>query len=139
MIGLRWAIGRTSPDFNGKRPTAPTQSLELRSSRAMRLLVVEDEPELLAVISRALREQGYAVDEAADGQEGLVRAAIVHTPVSSDGGFWLAKWASTAAVTKAKRLRSCWRQVSITLSMVSTNRLPAALCVPNDSFRQITA
>ena len=33
--------------------------------------------------------------------------AIVHTPVSSNGGFSLAKWASTAAVTKAKRLRSC--------------------------------
>jgi len=35
----------------------------------MRLLVVEDEPELLAVIAQALREQGYAVDEAADGEE----------------------------------------------------------------------
>ncbi len=40
----------------------------------MRVLVVEDEPELLQVITRALREQGYAVDEAADGEEGLFRA-----------------------------------------------------------------
>jgi two-component system OmpR family response regulator len=40
----------------------------------VRILVVEDEPELLAVISRALEEQGYAVDSAADGEEGLFRA-----------------------------------------------------------------
>jgi two-component system OmpR family response regulator len=41
----------------------------------MRLLVVEDEPELLRVIARALREEGYAVDEAADGEEALYKAA----------------------------------------------------------------
>jgi two-component system OmpR family response regulator len=41
----------------------------------MRVLVVEDEPELLAVLAQALREAGYAVDEAADGEEGLFKAA----------------------------------------------------------------
>jgi two-component system OmpR family response regulator len=40
----------------------------------MRVLVVEDEPELLAVLAQALREAGYAVDEAADGDEGLFKA-----------------------------------------------------------------
>jgi two-component system, OmpR family, response regulator len=40
----------------------------------MRVLVVEDEPELLGVVTRALREEGYAVDAAADGEEGLYRA-----------------------------------------------------------------
>src|SRR4051812_49783905 len=40
----------------------------------MRVLVVEDEPELLAVTARALREDGYAVDEAADGEDGLFKA-----------------------------------------------------------------
>jgi two-component system OmpR family response regulator len=40
----------------------------------MRVLVVEDEPELLRVIARALAEEGYAVDRAADGEEGLFRA-----------------------------------------------------------------
>src|SRR5579871_5411359 len=40
----------------------------------MRLLVVEDELELLRVMARALREQGYAVDEAANGQDGLFKA-----------------------------------------------------------------
>lgn len=40
----------------------------------MRLLVVEDEHELLHVIARALREQGYAVDEAGEGRDGLFKA-----------------------------------------------------------------
>ena len=40
----------------------------------MRVLVVEDEPALLGVVTQALREQGYAVDAAADGEEGLFRA-----------------------------------------------------------------
>ena len=41
---------------------------------AMRVLVVEDEPDLLRTIAQVLREDGYAVDEAADGQEGLYKA-----------------------------------------------------------------
>jgi DNA-binding response OmpR family regulator len=40
----------------------------------MRVLVVEDEPALLSVIAQALREAGYAVDEAADGEIGLYKA-----------------------------------------------------------------
>jgi two-component system OmpR family response regulator len=40
----------------------------------MRLLVVEDEADLLASLARALREEGYAVDTAADGEEGLYKA-----------------------------------------------------------------
>lgn len=40
----------------------------------MRLLVVEDEPDLLATVAQALREQGYAVDTASDGEEGLFKA-----------------------------------------------------------------
>ncbi len=40
----------------------------------MRVLVIEDEPELLRVVAQALREAGYAVDEAADGEEGLYKA-----------------------------------------------------------------
>ena len=41
----------------------------------MRVLVVDDENELLAVVARALREKGYAVDEAADGEDGLYKAS----------------------------------------------------------------
>jgi two-component system OmpR family response regulator len=40
----------------------------------MRLLVVEDEPDLLAGLVRALRKQGYSVDSAADGEEALYKA-----------------------------------------------------------------
>ena len=40
----------------------------------MRLLIVEDEPDLLASLARALREEGYAVDTAADGEEGFFKA-----------------------------------------------------------------
>ena len=40
----------------------------------MRLLVVEDEPDLLAGLAVALRREGYAVDTAPDGEEGLYKA-----------------------------------------------------------------
>ncbi len=40
----------------------------------MRLLIVEDEPDLLRALSRALREDGYAVDTAEDGKEGYHKA-----------------------------------------------------------------
>ena len=36
----------------------------------MRVLVVEDEPDLRRQVSRALSEAGYSVDEAPDGEEG---------------------------------------------------------------------
>ena len=40
----------------------------------MRILVVEDEPDLRRGLCQALREDDYAVDEAADGDEGLYKA-----------------------------------------------------------------
>lgn len=40
----------------------------------MRLLVVEDEPDLQSLLARALRGQGYAVDTADDGEQGLYKA-----------------------------------------------------------------
>jgi two-component system, OmpR family, response regulator len=40
----------------------------------MRVLVVEDEPDLLSVLAQSLREAGYAVDTAPDGAEGLFKA-----------------------------------------------------------------
>ncbi len=40
----------------------------------MRILTVEDEPDLLGSLLQALREDGYAVDGAADGEEGLYKA-----------------------------------------------------------------
>lgn len=43
----------------------------------MRLLVIEDEPDLLASMAQAFREEGYAVDTAADGEDGLFKAESV--------------------------------------------------------------
>jgi two-component system OmpR family response regulator len=40
----------------------------------MRILVIEDEPDLQRALARALRDEGYAVDAAADGEEGLFKA-----------------------------------------------------------------
>ena len=40
----------------------------------MRVLIVEDEPDLRRILVSALRENGYAADEAADGEAGLAQA-----------------------------------------------------------------
>jgi two-component system OmpR family response regulator len=40
----------------------------------MRILIVEDEPDLLASLAQALREEGYAVDTADNGDDGLFSA-----------------------------------------------------------------
>lgn len=40
----------------------------------MRILLIEGEADLLSGLARALREEGYAVDTADDGEEGLYKA-----------------------------------------------------------------
>src|SRR6266850_8504937 len=40
----------------------------------MRILIVEDEADLLASLAKAMREAGYAVDTAEDGEDGLYKA-----------------------------------------------------------------
>ena len=40
----------------------------------MRILIVEDEADLLAGLAKALREENYAVDTAEDGEEGFYKA-----------------------------------------------------------------
>ena len=40
----------------------------------MRILIVEDESDLLASLAQALREEGYAVDTANNGDDGLFNA-----------------------------------------------------------------
>jgi two-component system copper resistance phosphate regulon response regulator CusR len=42
----------------------------------MRVLVVEDEPRVADFVAKGLREQGYAVDVAQDGEEALYKAAV---------------------------------------------------------------
>lgn len=41
----------------------------------MRVLLVEDEPDLASTIAQALREAGYAVDIATDGQQAIEKAS----------------------------------------------------------------
>jgi two-component system OmpR family response regulator len=41
----------------------------------VRLLVVEDERDLLRALEKALQEEGYAVDTAPDGEDGLFKAS----------------------------------------------------------------
>jgi two-component system, OmpR family, response regulator len=45
-----------------------------REKIAMRLLVVEDELDLLRALEKAFEEEGYAVDTASDGEDGLFKA-----------------------------------------------------------------
>ena len=46
----------------------------VEQNAAMRILVVEDEPRLQRNLAKALREEGYAVDAAGDGDDGLFKA-----------------------------------------------------------------
>jgi two-component system OmpR family response regulator len=43
----------------------------------MRILAVEDQPDLLRTIAKTLRENGYAVDTAPDGRDGLEKAQSI--------------------------------------------------------------
>jgi two-component system OmpR family response regulator len=49
---------------------------KLAQTHAMRILVVEDEPRLLRNLAKALREEGYAVDTAEVGDDGLAKAEL---------------------------------------------------------------
>lgn len=55
--------------------STPTTSVTLTvDSVTMRILVVEDEPRLLHNLAKALREEGYAVDTAVTGDDGVFKA-----------------------------------------------------------------
>jgi two-component system OmpR family response regulator len=43
----------------------------------MRVLVVEDDKKIASFVVNGLRQSGYAVDHAADGEEGLIRAQTI--------------------------------------------------------------
>src|SRR5712671_3743670 len=59
----------TTARRRGSRPVVGQTSV-----REMRILVVEDEPRLLRNLAKALREEGYAVDTAETGDDGLYKA-----------------------------------------------------------------
>lgn len=43
----------------------------------MRILIIEDEPDLQRALAMALRDEGYAVDTSADGEDGLFNAETI--------------------------------------------------------------
>jgi two-component system OmpR family response regulator len=43
----------------------------------MRILIIEDEPDLLRSLAMALRDEGYAVDAADNGEDGLFNAESI--------------------------------------------------------------
>jgi two-component system, OmpR family, response regulator len=63
---MAWPVAADDRDFNCRG-----RDIYLKN---MRVLVVEDEPDLQRAVVRALRENGYAVDAAADGNDGLYKA-----------------------------------------------------------------
>ena len=55
---------------------APTADRRPPTALLMRILVVEDDARLTDMLARSLRENGYAVDTAADGERALYQAAV---------------------------------------------------------------
>lgn len=51
-----------------------TKEVMIASAQAMRLLIVEDEADLRKGLEQALREEGYAVDSAAEGADAVYKA-----------------------------------------------------------------
>src|SRR2546421_573314 len=45
---------------------------------AERILIVDDDPWILRMVSTLLQKRGFAISTASDGEEGLERAAEVH-------------------------------------------------------------
>src|SRR6516165_3046037 len=54
--------------------SAPEFVILPAETAAMRLLIVEDEADLRDALAQALREEGYAVDTAENGEDGLFNA-----------------------------------------------------------------
>jgi two-component system, OmpR family, response regulator len=75
----------------------------------VRLLLVEDDAKLARAVSRGLRHEGFAVDEAVDGEQALLEAAVwdydaivLDVLLPGRDGF---------EVCRALRERGCWAPV----------------------------
>lgn len=60
----------------GPRETPTQREAASYNSAAMRILVVEDDPRMASLLSRALRESGYAVDVVGEGFEAIERGSL---------------------------------------------------------------
>lgn len=59
-----------------QKPSSPTSNLAAIKESTMRVLVIEDDPDVNHALSTFLREEGYSVDTAPDGEEGLYKASV---------------------------------------------------------------
>jgi two-component system copper resistance phosphate regulon response regulator CusR len=65
--------------FSGRTPLTLHNSMSVISRTGdenVRILLVEDEPAAARMLAQGLREQGYAVDVASDGEDGAYKAAV---------------------------------------------------------------
>src|SRR5689334_386859 len=76
---LRYLGGRPQRLVRNFPPAFPIVSGTLRRNIAkpMRILIIEDEPDLQRALAMALRDEGYAVDTAVDGEDGLFNAESI--------------------------------------------------------------
>ncbi len=79
---------------------SPRDSAVVRDARVARVLVVDDEPEILEVVSEMLREVGHEVDTAGNGPEALRKvAAATYDLMFCDLGMrGMSGWDVVAAV-----------------------------------------
>src|SRR6476661_3987510 len=69
------------PEYSGPLPELPPPSAPASPRGAETILIVEDEPAVRRMASRALRSQGYAILEAANGAEALEVLSRATSPV----------------------------------------------------------
>jgi DNA-binding response OmpR family regulator len=88
--------------FTGKIPRGADLLQSGDNTRVMRILVVEDEERLARLISRVLREEGYAVETEANGRQALMRA------LAGDYDLLIVDWMlpELSGVQLVKRLRA---------------------------------
>ena len=122
-------------DDDGPQPWFPILSLDNITWTAVGVRMPL--PDSLAALERFMADHPEWVIEGCYGE--LVEAVIVHDPGNREGPGCLRCGPERPRPARRRRCATWRRQVSMTVSMRSTKRLPAADCVPNDSFRQITA
>ena len=93
----------------------------------MRILVIEDDASVLDYISKGLRESGFAVDQAADGKDGLYRASaekydalVVDRMLPGVDGLTIIRTlrgADNNTPARWSRVPCCWRTCGTTTSI----------------------
>ena len=98
----------------------------------MRVLVVEDEPDLQSVLAQCLREEGYAVDAASDGAEGLLKAK----GVEYDAIVLDVMMPRLDGIGMLKRLREAGRTTAVLL-LTARDALPDRVGTINEDLRDL--